>query len=277
MARIRTIKPEFWSSTKVGRVSRDSRLLFLGLLNEADDEGRLIGQPKRLAGIVFPYDEDVDSKAIVLMIDELATAGLLVRYEVGGAIYLAICGFSEHQKIDKRQASRLPPPPSAEKSEIPPEQSAEPADCLAEPAEQMAEPAEKLVLDLGSRIRERDLGNGNGKGEGMESNRTHTPPIVPDLLKVAWARWEGYYLERHGIKIGAIAAETELMRLSGLGDKAIRDIDFSISKNAKSILDSSNDFQSRRQEANARASPPTTFAQQRLKNTQQAMEDFLNG
>jgi len=230
MARIRTIKPEFWSSTKVGRVSRDSRLLFLGLLNEADDEGRLIGQPKRLAGIVFPYDEDVDAKAIVLMIKELATAGLLVRYEVGGAIYLAICGFSEHQKIDKRQASRLPPPPPADKSEIPAEQSAEPADYPAEPAE-------KLVLDLGSRIRERDLGSGNG-------NHTHTQPIVPKELSVVWSKWKNFVLERHGRMIGAIEAESLLMELAGRGvEKAKADIEFSILKGAKNIIDSGNDFE----------------------------------
>lgn len=244
MARIRTIKPEFWSSTKVGRVSRDSRLLFLGLLNEADDEGRLIGQPKRLAGIVFPYDEDVDAKAIVLMIDELAAAGLLVRYEVGGAIYLAICGFSEHQKIDKRQASRLPPPPPAGKSEFPPEQSEEPADYSAEPpkqsaepTEQLAEPAGKLVLDLGSRIRERDLGNGNG-------NYTHTQPIVPKELSEVWARWKNFVLERHGRMMGAIEAEAVLMELVGRGvEKAKADIEFSILKGAKNIIDSGNDFE----------------------------------
>lgn len=59
MARIRTIKPEFWQHPKVMRVSRDARLLFLGLLNEVDDEGRMRWSAKRVAGVVFPGDEDV--------------------------------------------------------------------------------------------------------------------------------------------------------------------------------------------------------------------------
>ncbi|KKK60207.1 hypothetical protein LCGC14_3026700, partial [marine sediment metagenome] len=39
MARIRTVKPDFWTSEDVAAVSRNARLLFIGLLNFADDVG----------------------------------------------------------------------------------------------------------------------------------------------------------------------------------------------------------------------------------------------
>lgn len=53
-------------------------------------------------------------------------------------------------------------------------------------------------------------------------------------------------LERHGVKVGAIEAEAILKALLDRGPpKAIRDIEFSILKGARSILDSDNDFQKR--------------------------------
>ena len=41
MARIRTIKPEFWEDEDVGRLSPMARLLFIGSWSLADDEGLL--------------------------------------------------------------------------------------------------------------------------------------------------------------------------------------------------------------------------------------------
>lgn len=111
MARIRTIKPEFWQHPKTAAVSRDARLLFLGLLNEADDEGRMRYSPKRLAGVLFPFDDDVTPALLDRWIGELEFAGLVQRYEVDGGSYLAVCGFSEHQRINRKTDSTLPEPP----------------------------------------------------------------------------------------------------------------------------------------------------------------------
>jgi hypothetical protein len=110
MARIRTIKPEFWGHTKVSRISRDARLLFLGLLNESDDEGRLLGSPKRLAGVVFPHDDDVTAKKIDKWLDELESVCLILRYRVEGTGYILLPGFTEHQKVSHPTDSRLPNP-----------------------------------------------------------------------------------------------------------------------------------------------------------------------
>lgn len=177
MARIRTIKPEFWSSPKVGLVSRDARLLFIGLLNEADDEGRLLGQTKRLAGIIFPYDEDIDGAKVSELLLELERGGLVNRYDVSGAVYLSIRGFMDHQKIDKRTASKLPPPPSISTSSVPPDNSGETSDRSVYPAREMSleqgtgkgiKEVERVVvvvdesLSFGSFLYQ-DIANGAGK------------------------------------------------------------------------------------------------------------------
>ncbi len=69
---------------------------------------------------------------------------------------------------------------------------------------------------------------------------------VPPELSVAWSRWCDFRLAIDGRPIGDTQAETILMDLGRRGaEKAIRDIEFSILKSAKSILDSDNDYQKR--------------------------------
>lgn len=119
MARIRTIKPDFWGSPKTAKVSRDARLLFLGLLNESDDEGRLLASPRKLLGAVYPHDDDVDTAAIERWVIELGRAGLVRRYRADGLAYLYLPGFTEHQKISHPTASKLPAPPESDSGEAP--------------------------------------------------------------------------------------------------------------------------------------------------------------
>jgi len=99
MARIRTIKPEFWTSEKVVECSPTARLMFVGLWNFADDGGVLPDSWKRIKMQVFPGDSfsqgDIES-----MVDELLSNGLLNRFYVEDQAFLLIKGWN-HQKIDK--------------------------------------------------------------------------------------------------------------------------------------------------------------------------------
>ncbi|UFW91010.1 hypothetical protein BjapCC829_21710 [Bradyrhizobium barranii] len=107
MARIRTIKPEFPQSERVGKLPREARLLFLMLFTIADDEGRARGASRMLASLLYPYDDD----APTLMegwLTALERGGQIRRYEVDGSQYVEIAKWLEHQKIDKPSKSRLP-------------------------------------------------------------------------------------------------------------------------------------------------------------------------
>lgn len=106
MARIRSVKPEFWTDEKVVELSPFARLLFIGLWNFADDDGRMVHSPKRIKMQVLPAD-DVDCSELL---GEIRRASLISVYVVDGVEYLQINGFAKHQKIDKRSASKLPPP-----------------------------------------------------------------------------------------------------------------------------------------------------------------------
>lgn len=115
MARIRTIKPEFWTDEKIVELSFPARLLFIGLWNFADDEGRLVYSPKRLKMQIFPAD-DLD---ISELFGEIRGKKLAAVYQVDNTEYLQVSGFSKHQKIDRRSPSKLPPPPPPSPADSP--------------------------------------------------------------------------------------------------------------------------------------------------------------
>lgn len=107
MARIRTVKPEFWTDEKVVECSIPARLLFIGLFNFANDMGCLERSPKRLKMQIFPADA-LDCEPLI---QELITHGLLTEYSVNDVCYLQIKGFLKHQKINRPSASKIPLPP----------------------------------------------------------------------------------------------------------------------------------------------------------------------
>jgi len=106
--RIRTIKPEFWESESIGRLSRDARLLFIGLFNCCDDSGRARASSRLLASRLFPYDDDA-FKRIPSWLSELTSEGCIRMYVIDGEQFLDVPKFLNHQKIDHPSASKLPP------------------------------------------------------------------------------------------------------------------------------------------------------------------------
>ena len=116
MARIRTIKPEFWTSEQIAECSPIARLLFVGIWNFCDDHGLHPASVKRLKMEVFPSDPLADN-AIQEMVDELESAGLLHSYDAAGKGYWQVTGWAKHQKIEK-PTYRHPLPSTAVTSEI---------------------------------------------------------------------------------------------------------------------------------------------------------------
>ena len=57
MARKRMIDPSFWTDEKLGECSIQERMLFMGLISNADDEGYGRANPKLLKSLIFPYDD----------------------------------------------------------------------------------------------------------------------------------------------------------------------------------------------------------------------------
>lgn len=114
MARIRSLKPEFWDDRKLARsTSRDARMLYMALWNQADEHGRLNGDAVWLKGRAFPYDDDVEIGDLKAMLDELENAERIVRYEVEGDPFIFLPKLAAHQRLEPAKVpSRLPEPPN---------------------------------------------------------------------------------------------------------------------------------------------------------------------
>lgn len=111
MARIRTVKPEFFRHEALFEAERRSglplRLAFVGLWTSADREGRFKWRPRQLKLDALPFD-DLD---FGLVLDELAKHGFIVQYQHGGEPLGYIPSWSRHQVINNREKdSELPPP-----------------------------------------------------------------------------------------------------------------------------------------------------------------------
>lgn len=114
MPRIRSIKPEFWADEKLAEaVSRDGRLLYIGLWNLADEHARLRGSARYIKGQLFPYDDDLTVSRVDALIDELTAVRKVWRYLCpDGDAYLYLPNLARHQRLEAAKvASRLPDPP----------------------------------------------------------------------------------------------------------------------------------------------------------------------
>ncbi len=108
--RIRSLKPEVWADERVGSLSRDARLLMVGLITMADDEGRLRALPAGILGHCYPYDLDAP-RLLGKWLGELTESGIVMAYQNGSYPYLAFRNWARHQRINRAQASVIPAPP----------------------------------------------------------------------------------------------------------------------------------------------------------------------
>jgi len=105
VARIRTIKPEFFTSEDIVSLTPLARVFYIALWCEADREGRLDWKPVTLKMRYLPGD----NCNVVELADELIQAGLIVLYEVEGKRYAEIPTFKTHQVINNRESESTRP------------------------------------------------------------------------------------------------------------------------------------------------------------------------
>jgi len=128
MARIRTLKPEFFHHEGIASQPFAGRLLAIGLLQLADNQGRLRWMPKAIEAHVFPHDPGVDVAALMA---GLETIGYARRYSVDGRMFAVVEKFREHQRITGKEAayqSKIPAPDEGQALDARPGSSGETPD-----------------------------------------------------------------------------------------------------------------------------------------------------
>jgi len=175
VARIRTIKPEFFQHEGLFDVERSSglplRIAFAGLWTVADRSGRFEWRPRQLKLNILPYDE-CDFSAVL---SSLESAGFVQRYDVEGKSYGYIPSWEKHQHINVREPSSTLPPPSSQAGNEP---------------EQVHDGCEAGACT--DSVPYQSAGKGReGKGKGKEREGA-CAPTTPGLDRESWDRWITY-------------------------------------------------------------------------------------
>lgn len=137
MARIRSIKPEFFTNERLSALGAPTHLLAAALLTYADDEGYFNANPGLVRAACGPLRDDFanipEMLASLLRID-------YIRFYDGsnGSRYGHIVEFSKHQRVDHPSASKIKP--------------------LLLAPEILAKPREVVAPDQGSGNREQGTG-----------------------------------------------------------------------------------------------------------------------
>ena len=111
MARIRTIKPEFFTSRSNAELPMSARLTFIGLWTYADDNGRGADDPRLVKAALWPLEDKHTAAKVEADLAALADAGKILRYEVDGDRWLQIVKWGDHQRINRPSKCVIPPPP----------------------------------------------------------------------------------------------------------------------------------------------------------------------
>jgi len=113
--RIRSIRPEFWSSTDIADLDWHDRLVFIGLWQYVDDNAVGRDIEKLIVSALFPLDDDLTESSLRVhgALKRLETGGQVTRYTVDRKPYLHITGFGTHQVINRASKDRYPLPTCA--------------------------------------------------------------------------------------------------------------------------------------------------------------------
>lgn len=97
MARIRTIKPEFWADEKLAPLDAATRLVFLGIISHADDLGRIVDNIKQIDALIFPETSESSREALA----NLSRIGRIIRgTTASGQRIIQIANWARHQRVD---------------------------------------------------------------------------------------------------------------------------------------------------------------------------------
>mgnify|MGYP003642168228 CR=1 FL=1 len=173
MARIRTVKPEFFQHEEIGALPFAARLLAIGLMQIADGHGRLRWVPKQIEAHVFPWD-DIDLEPLAV---GLESVGILVRYEVDGRSFGAFPNFRKHQRITGKEAAIPSKYPHHD-------------DATTDEVNTQERPGETPRHAPGKHLDAQEQGTGNREqGTGSPEGASAPVSVSSKAVDAVWASW----------------------------------------------------------------------------------------
>jgi len=111
MARIRSIKPEFFTSLTIADLPLSARLTFIGLWTYVDDNGVGPADPRLIRAAIWPLEEAPDILQRTREdLRSLQEARLITLYEASGRPLVYVNSWDEHQKVSHPRKPRFATP-----------------------------------------------------------------------------------------------------------------------------------------------------------------------
>lgn len=105
----RMIDPGFWQSYPISQLTFRQRLMFLGLISNADDQGRLKGHPGILKGLIFPLDS-LTHDEIKDDLKAIEGTGSIYLYKISDYTCIQIINWWRYQSPQWAYSSSIPAP-----------------------------------------------------------------------------------------------------------------------------------------------------------------------
>lgn len=274
MARIRTIKPEFFRHEKLQDLEIEfpelrAMMVFAALWGHCDKNGIFEWKPRQLQLDILPFVWEATGKHLGSTLEALVKHGFIKTYTDGQKTYGFVPTFKEHQRVNGKEAQAPALYPKVEEM-------------------QEVEVSEALVKHRGSTREaiETTGREGNRKGIGREEEVKSqaqkiekSPPreaaliTVPDFVDPA--SWFGFIEMRKKIKKPATTRAMEmlikkLVMFHNAGHDANAILDQSTVNGWQDLYELKDDNKGRHQQGQ-------TFEQQKMNNTKRAMIDFVGG
>src|SRR3990167_854559 len=110
MARRRMIDPNIWEDPSFNKLTFKARLLFIGMISHADDEGFIRGDAGSLKRLIFGFDEITRDEIEECIAEIVKKCDNIHFYEVKGEAYAHFTKWSDYQNIrgDRLQTTKYP-------------------------------------------------------------------------------------------------------------------------------------------------------------------------
>lgn len=187
MARIRSVKPEFFRHEKLQELGPLSMLIFSGLWTQCDKAGRFAWKPRQLKLDILPFitfDMEVE-------LTKLADHYFVIKYEAQGEFFGVIPTFGDHQRItgkEGQEPAKYPDPPAAKPKKsrkLPKGEAGHTGDTLGTQPGNGGDGQESQE-GKGNKEREEE---GKGNGEGAVSPLSGDPLFLNPAFRSAWDGW----------------------------------------------------------------------------------------
>lgn len=107
----RMIDSSMWSNENFAALPAMARLLQIGIINHADDQGRVKANPLYLSKEIFPYDR-VSPTNITKWLELMENNGTITLYTIEGKQYAQLTKWWDYQSLQYAAPSEYPAPPN---------------------------------------------------------------------------------------------------------------------------------------------------------------------